>query len=191
MDGQSKVLRLILLLLRFHCIVLNVLGANDFFAIIGTETLQSTVHRLQDLQGCSAIYTSHPLHNLGKWQTANNECDVPWKLNWDEIFHINTYFHQDAFLTWCRRKSLYLEVMAVCNSPTTCSWGHQFYICFQSTKWCSFQLKLRNFPLKHILMPIWFGKAAFKTFNYANLLTDWLFKKFSGNYHLEFSLCIF
>ena len=55
MDGQSKVLRLILLLLRFHCIVLNVLGANDFFAIIGTETLQSTVHRLQDLQGCSAI----------------------------------------------------------------------------------------------------------------------------------------
>ena len=135
--------------------------------------------------------TSHPLHDLGKWQTANNECDVPWKLNWDEIFHINTYFHQDEFLTWCRRKSLYLEVMAVCNSPTTCSWGHQFYICFQSTKWCSFQLKLRIFPLKHILMPIWFGKAAFKTFNYANLLTDWLFKKFSGNYHLEFSLCIF
>ena len=36
-----------------HCIVLHVLGANDFFAIIGTETLQSTVHRLQDLQGCS------------------------------------------------------------------------------------------------------------------------------------------
>ena len=47
-----------------HCIVLHVLGANDFFAIIGTETLQSTVHRLQDLQGCSLLnyYTSHPLH---------------------------------------------------------------------------------------------------------------------------------
>ena len=80
MDGRKKVLLwLILLLLRFHCIVLNVLGANDFFAIIGTETLQSTVHRLQDLQGCSLLnyYTSHPLHNPGKWQTANNECDVP------------------------------------------------------------------------------------------------------------------
>ena len=73
MDGQSKVLRLILLLLRFHCIVLNVLGANDFFAIIGTETLQSTVHRLQDLQGCSAFI--HLIHSTiwenGKQQIMN------------------------------------------------------------------------------------------------------------------------
>ena len=56
-----------------HCIVLNVLGANDFFAIIGTETLQSTVHRLQDLQGCSTII--HLIHSTiqenGKQQIMN------------------------------------------------------------------------------------------------------------------------
>ena len=73
MDGRKKVLKLILLLLRFHCIVLNVLGANDFFAIIGTETLQSTVHRLQDLQGCSTII--HLIHSTiqenGKQQIMN------------------------------------------------------------------------------------------------------------------------